>query len=115
MAIGGSAKPTVAKFETLRTLGARVVYLALDADPAGEAATAAVSSCAGEAGLELAVLPMPPGCKDPDEVLARHGPEPGARGLFSLDRAVPGDLWLAYSELRRSHAPRERGQDLREA
>jgi DNA primase len=102
VAIGGSAKPTVAKFETLRTLGAKAIYLALDADPAGEAATAAACRCAWEAGLDVKVLPMPPGCKDPDEVLARNGPMAGAQQLFTMDRAAAGSAWLARYQLRRS-------------
>ncbi len=101
VAIGGSAKPTVEKLRTLRTLGARVVYLALDADAAGAASTAAACRCAWEAGLDVAVLPMPPGCKDPDEVLARYGPTTGARLLFALDPAEPGSVWLARYHLRR--------------
>jgi DNA primase len=101
VAIGGSAKPTVEKFQTLRTLGARVVYLALDADAAGEASTAAACRCTWEAGLDVAVLPMPSGCKDPDEVLARHGSAEGRRLLLTLDRAEPGALWLARYQLRR--------------
>jgi len=44
---------------------------------------------------------MPPGCKDPDEVLARHGATPGAQQLFALDRAEPGAAWLARYQLRR--------------
>jgi DNA primase len=101
VALGGSTKPTVEKFRTLGALGARVVYLALDADAAGEASTAAACRCTWEAGLNVAVLPMPPGCKDPDEVLARHGPAEAARLLFALDRAVPGALWLARYQLSR--------------
>ena len=100
VAIGGSAKPTVEKFQTLRILGARVVYLALDADAAGAASTAAACRCTWEAGLDVAVLPMPSGCKDPDEVLARHGSAEGGRLLFTLDRAEPGALWLARHQLR---------------
>jgi DNA primase len=115
VAIGGSAKPTVEKFRTLRTLGARVVYLALDADAAGEASTAAACRCTWEAGLDVAVLPMPAGCKDPDEVLARHGPVEGARLLFALDRAEPGATWLARHDLGRIPATtREQAAKLRE-
>jgi DNA primase len=101
VALGGTAKPTVEKFQTLRALGARVVYLALDADPAGEAATAVTCGCAWEAGLDVAILPMPDGCKDPDEVFARHGPPEGSRRLFALDCAEPGAAWLARHQLAR--------------
>jgi hypothetical protein len=101
VALGGTAKPTVEKFRTLRGLGARVVYLALDADEAGEAATAAACACGWEAGLDVAILPMPDGCKDPDEVLTRHGPSEGATRLFALDRAEPGAVWLARHQLAR--------------
>ena len=116
VALGGSAKPTVEKFRTLRTLGARVVYLALDADAAGEAATAAACRCAWEAGLDVAVLPMPPGCKDPDEVLARHGATRGAQQLlFALDRAEPGAAWLArYHIALNPPTTREQAAHLRE-
>jgi DNA primase len=99
VALGGAAKPTVEKFRTLRSLGACAVYLALDADPAGEAAAAAACRCAWEAGIDVGILPMPEGCKDPDDVLARHGPAAGAAHLFTLDRAEPGAAWLARHQL----------------
>jgi DNA primase len=101
VAIGGSAKPTIEKFQTLRTLGARVVYLALDADLAGKASTTAACRCAWQAGLDVAILPMPVGCKDPDDVLARHGSADGRRLLFALERAEPAAGWLARYHLRR--------------
>jgi DNA primase len=101
VALGGSAKPTVEKFRTLRALGADVAYLALDADAAGEAATAGASCCAWEAGVDVAILPMPEDCKDPDEVLTRYGPGEGATRLFRLDHAEPGAAWLARSQLAR--------------
>jgi hypothetical protein len=99
VALGGSAKPTVEKFRTLRALGAEVAYLALDADPAGEAATAVACGCAWEAGVDVAILSMPEDCKDPDEVLTRHGPSEGAPRLFKLEHADPGAAWLARSQL----------------
>jgi DNA primase len=101
VAPGGSAKPTVEKFQTLRALGADVAYLALDADPAGEAATAVASCCAWEAGVDVAMLSMPEDCKDPDEVLTRHGPSEGATRLFRLEHAEPGAAWLARAQLAR--------------
>ena len=100
VALGGTAKPTVQKFRTLRELGARVVYLALDGDPPGEQSTALACRCAWEAGVEVGVLSMPAACKDPDEVLARYGPEVGGARLFSLDRAEAGVTWLARYQLR---------------
>jgi DNA primase len=99
VALGGAAKPTVEKFRTLRSLGACAVYLALDADPAGEAAAATACRCAWEAGIDVGILPMPEGCKDPDDVLARQGPAAGAASLFTLDRAEPGAAWLARHQL----------------
>ena len=100
VALGGAAKPTVEKFRTLRSLGACAVYLALDADPAGEAAAVAACHCAWEAGLEVGVLSMPEGCKDPDDVLAQQGPVAGAASLFTLDRAghKPDELTAAAAE-----------------
>jgi DNA primase len=99
VALGGAAKPTVEKFRTLRALGACAVYLALDADPAGEAAAAAACHCAWEAALDVGILSMPEGCKDPDDVLARQGPAAGAAHLFTLDRAEAGAVWLARHQL----------------
>jgi DNA primase len=99
VALGGAAKPTVEKFRTLRALGACAVYLALDADPAGEAAAAAACHCAWETGLDVGILSMPEGCKDPDDVLARQGPAAGAAHLFTLDRAEAGAVWLARHQL----------------
>jgi DNA primase len=99
VALGGAAKPTVEKFRTLRALGACAAYLALDADHAGEAAAAAACHCAWEAGLDVGILSMPEGCKDPDDVLARQGPAAGAAHLFTLDRAQAGAVWLARHQL----------------
>jgi DNA primase len=99
VALGGAAKPTVEKFCTLRALDACAVYLALDADHAGEVAAAAACHCAWEAGLDVGILSMPEGCKDPDDVLARQGPAAGAAQLFTLDRAEPGAAWLARHQL----------------
>jgi DNA primase len=99
VALGGAAKPTVEKFRTLRALGACAAYLALDADHAGEAAAAAACHCAWEAGLDVGILSMPEGCKDPDDVLARQGPAAGAAHLFTLDRAEAGAVWLARHQL----------------
>jgi DNA primase len=100
VALGGTAKPTVEKFRTLRALGARVAYLALDGDLAGEAATAVACRRAWEAELEVGILSMPDGCKDPDEVLARHGAREGADLIFAFGRAEPGAVWLARYQLR---------------
>jgi hypothetical protein len=44
---------------------------------------------------------MPAGCKDPDEVLTRHGADAGARLVFALERAEPGAAWLARHQPRR--------------
>jgi hypothetical protein len=55
VAIGGSAKPSVEKFTTLRSLGARVAYLAFDGDPPGKTATSTACRGAWEAGLDVAV------------------------------------------------------------
>ena len=63
--------------------------------------TATACGCAWEAGLDVAILPMPDGCKDPDEVLTRHGPSEGAARLFALDRAEPGAVWIARHQLAR--------------
>jgi hypothetical protein len=99
VALGGAEKPTVEKFRTLKALGAGAAYLALDADPAGEAATALACHGAWEAGLEVGVLPMPEGSKDPDDVLTRYGP--GTARLFGLGHAEPGARWLARYQLAR--------------
>ena len=87
VAIGGSAKPTVEKFRTLSTLGARVVYLALDADAAGEASTAAACRCAWEAGLDVAVLADAAGLQGPRR--GPRAPRSDARGATAPLRPGP--------------------------
>jgi DNA primase len=95
VALGGSGKASLPKFQTLRACGARLVYLALDGDAAGEAATAAACAVAWQAGVEVCVLPMPDGVKDPDEALRRLGPAAAQQALFARERAQPGARWLA--------------------
>lgn len=95
VALGGTAKPTREKFRTLARLGAEIVYLAFDADPAGQRATAQALSLAWAEGLDALVLPMPDGIKDPDEALQRLGLDRCLEDLFNLERAVPGGRWLA--------------------
>jgi DNA primase len=81
VAWGGTSKPKPESFARLRALGARIVYLANDDDPAGHAATRECVRLAWAAGLEPLVMTMPPGCKDPDEVFTRLGPEVGMQAL----------------------------------
>lgn len=95
VALGGSSKPTVEKFQTLRAVGARLVYFAFDADRAGQLATAAACPLAWEAGLEVFVLPMVEGTKDPDEALQQLGLEAAQAALFAHERVQPGAGWLA--------------------
>ena len=102
VALGGTAKPTVEKFRTLRELGAGVVYLALDARSRWREAAAAVACrCAWEAGVEVGVLSMPEDCKDPDEVLTRYGPsDGGATSLHARPRRAGGDVARARTSSR---------------
>ena len=83
VALGGTSKPSPATFKRLRELGAETVLLALDDDQSGRLATAAAVRFAWEAGVELAVVQMPTGCKDPDEVFRRLGPKTGLETLGS--------------------------------
>src|SRR5207247_2552644 len=62
--------------------------------------TSVACLCAWQAGLDVAVLPMPQDCKDPDQVLARHGSTEGKKLLFALDHAETGAAWLARYQLR---------------
>jgi DNA primase len=92
VALGGTSKPSPATFKRLRELGAETVLLALDDDQSGRLATAAAVRCAWEAGVEPAVVQMPTGCKDPDEVFRRLGP---ATGLETLRSSVRNSAeWL---------------------
>lgn len=100
VALGGTAKPTPEKFRTLQALGAEIVYLAFDGDPAGEGATAQALPLAWGEGLDALVLPMPEGLKDPDEALRTLGLDRCLEELFALDRAIPGAAWLARALVR---------------
>jgi DNA primase len=51
-----------------------VVELCLDADSAGQDAAMRAARLAGDAGLELRVVPLPPG-RDPGDVIAQDGAE----------------------------------------
>lgn len=104
VALGGSSKPTVEKFRTLHAVGARLVYFAFDADRAGQLATAAACPLAWQAGLEVFVLSMPEGVKDPDEALQRLGLPAAQAALFAHERAQPGAVWVAQWLLA-EHAP----------
>jgi len=100
VALGGTAKPTREKFRTLQALGADVVYLAFDGDPAGEGATAQALPLAWGEGLDALVLLMPEGLKDPDEALRALGLDRCLQDLFALHRAIPGAAWLARYVIR---------------
>jgi DNA primase len=86
VALGGTSKPSPTTLNRLRELGAETVLLALDDDRPGHLATAAAVRFAWEAGLEPAVVAMPTGCKDPDEVFRRLGPKSGLETLKSSVR-----------------------------
>lgn len=54
-------------------LGVQSVYLALDADTAGEEATVKIGDLFLKKGIEVWVIPLPSG-KDPDAILRQKGP-----------------------------------------
>ncbi len=113
VALGGTAKPTREKFRTLQALGAEVVYLAFDADSAGEGGTAQALPLAWAEGLDALVLPMPEGIKDPDDALRAWGLDRCLQELFALERGVPGAAWLARSLIRTAGESPEAGLRLR--
>lgn len=92
IALGGTSKPSPMTFTRLRELGAEIVLLALDDDQSGHLATAAAAGFAWQAGLEPVVVQMPSGCKDPDDVFTRAGPETGLEAMSSHLRSAPE--WL---------------------
>ena len=92
VALGGTSKPSATTFKRLRELGAETVLLALDDDQPGHLATAAAVRFAWEAGLEPVVVEMPSGCKDPDDVFTRFGPQSGLEAMRSCVRSSPE--WL---------------------
>ena len=91
VAIMGTALTTDQLAELSRA--ASTVYLALDADRAGQEAMLRAARVAQDKGLELLVVSMPDG-RDPAELVAEQGAD-GFRGL--LDRA----LTVAEFEVRR--------------
>jgi DNA primase len=58
----------------LINLGVNLVYLALDADNAGQAATVKIGNIFQKEGIEVRVVQLPKG-KDPDLFLRENGPE----------------------------------------
>lgn len=68
----------------LIALGVSRVFLALDADPAGLEATRKIGNLFQKAGVEVAVVKMPPG-SDPDAFLREQGPERFAKLLESSE------------------------------
>jgi DNA primase len=92
VALGGTSKPSATTFARLRELGAETVFLALDDDRPGHLATAAAVGLAWQAGLEPIVVQLPAGCKDPDDVFTRMGPDAGLDAMSSNLRGAPG--WL---------------------
>jgi DNA primase len=92
VALGGTSKPSATTFARLCELGAETVLLALDDDRPGHLATAAAVGLAWQARLEPVVVQLPAGCKDPDDVFARMGPDAGLDAMSSNLRGAPG--WL---------------------
>src|SRR4051812_46599120 len=111
VAIMGTALTAEQVAEFART--ARVVYLALDADSAGQEAMLRAAALAKEKDVELLVVAMPEG-RDPADLLAADGPDV-FRSL--LDRA----LTVVEFEVRRAlessdlSTPRGRDDALRKA
>lgn len=66
--------------KTLLHLGVTQVYLAFDADLAGEQAVVKVGDLFQKEGVEVFVVSLPPG-EDPDTVLCRQGAEGFIQGL----------------------------------
>lgn len=66
------------------TLGAKKVYLLLDGDTAGRAATAKIGDLFQKRGIDVAVVALPDG-NDPDSILQAEGP-PGLQNR--LDSAI---------------------------
>jgi len=99
VALGGTSKPCATTFKRLRELGAETVLLALDNDQPGHLATAAAVRFAWEAGLEPVVVEMPSGCKDPDDVFTRFGPQSGLEAMRSCVRSSPEWLVRHWADL----------------
>jgi len=99
VALGGTSKPSPMTFKRLRELGAETVLLALDDDQSGRLATAAAVRFAWEGGIEPAVIQMPTGCKDPDEVFRRLGPKSGLETLRSSVRSSAEWLVRHWADL----------------
>jgi DNA primase len=110
VALGGTSKPSAMTFTRLRELGAETVLLALDDDRPGHLATAAAIEFAWQAGLEPVVVEMPDGCKDPDDVFTRIGPETGLTTMTSRFRNA--SEWLVRHWLT-LHPPETEGRPSR--
>lgn len=58
----------------LLNLGVQTVFLALDGDTAGEDAAVKIGDLFQKKGIEVSVIPLPPG-QDPDTILRERGPD----------------------------------------
>jgi DNA primase len=115
VALGGTSKPSPVTFRRLRELGAETVLLALDDDGPGHMATAAATRFAWEAGLEPVVLRMPRGCKDPDEVFRRLGPQTGLEAMRANLLGAPEWLVRYWTALYPLDSANPKAQFLAEA
>src|SRR4051794_7425854 len=111
VAIMGTALTQEQLAELARAAG--TVYMALDADSAGQDAMLRAARAAQQRGLELLVVDMPEG-RDPADLLATDGAEP-------FERLLDGALTVAEFQVRRVVAaadlstPRGRDRALSEA
>jgi DNA primase len=80
----------------LLNLGVAIVYLALDGDEAGREAAAKIGNLFMQHGVDVRIVPIPPG-KDPDSVLLDRGPD----GFSQLLDASIDYLTFLYQHLSR--------------
>jgi DNA primase len=95
--------------EQVRELGrlVGVVELCLDADAAGQDAAMRAARVAGDANLELRVVPLPPG-RDPGDVIAQEG----AEGLAQrVKESVPFVVFEVGRVLERAELGSAEGKD----
>ncbi|HET9720284.1 MAG TPA: DNA primase [Solirubrobacteraceae bacterium] len=91
--------------ELARLVG--VVELCLDADAAGQEAAMRASRVAGDAGLELRVVPLPPG-RDPGDIIAQEG----AAGVAKrVKESVPFVVFEVGRVLERAELGSAEGKD----
>ncbi len=103
----GSAAMSAEQEAIIKSLKLSSVTLALDNDEAGTRRTEAIIPKLQAGGLRVYVAELPPGIKDPDALMARHGTEAFE---IALEDAKPAGVWLVDRMIKRHNLSTAQGK-----